>query len=925
MNLTEKQKEAVLNSGNILVEAGAGSGKTTLFVDRYYTLLKQDPKLKPTHILALTFTNKAASECLHRIYKIIHKESQKDPHFEALVPLLYQAPITTFHGFCKHLLQQYAFQLDISPLATILSDDESQFLAKKAIKECIQNALNKEHKAIETYLLEHSESRLENDLLACFKNRHTIHTYTENQKQTFTPLTQALLSLYKEAKNHYTRLKNDHICLDYNDLIEKTNTLLNIKHIQTSLQESYRYIMVDECQDTDPAQWDIITKLTDTINPYKQQKLFLVGDTKQCIYRFRGAQLSFFTNLTQTFNDNPNTCHVVSLTDNFRSSPDLLSKLNPIFEHIFEKTTPTITPFTPLTAQQAINGYLQCFFLKDSTDETQEFQTIHNYLTQSHQKGETVGILARERQYCEKIFNYLKQKGHSVQTDKQKGFFSQQLIIDCYLLIKVWIYPNDLASWVSLLQSPFFDLSMQTCQLILTNSADGIVNKISACLQENKNLDTSLRNQIKTTKSIIENWEQEKLTTSLSSLLSSVLYSETGYHYVNETPNGPYQIEIFLSLLINLEQNQNQTKEGLIELLTFKLSIHDSAFEMPQSTETPISIMTIHAAKGLEFDTVILLGCHKAFPLRKASPIIINKDCCHTTTHSEEDKTIRTSYFNQEEKEILDEEKRLFYVACTRAKKRLCLTGLYNANTKKPLYSYLSFLKSLPMFQETETSITFTHNNQPITIPCTFQSAPPQQNNKEDQETRQTTAPPTQYTFQKPKKRLQISDLVEKNKENLSLETIQHSLKGTLIHESIMYLLTTKNCTLTNLKNYCKSLHHFKLTTKPFQDTVIETLKTLATSVTLKQFQQYNFMFEHPLSDTTDGTIMTGRADAIAITNEKIILLEIKTDHCYNIKELINRYQIQLDYYQQCLQKTTDKPIQTYLYSSHLDEAFSQF
>ena len=74
MNLTKKQKEAVLNPGNILVEAGAGSGKTTLFVDRYYTLLKQDPNLKPTQILALTFTNKAASECLHRIYKIIHIE-----------------------------------------------------------------------------------------------------------------------------------------------------------------------------------------------------------------------------------------------------------------------------------------------------------------------------------------------------------------------------------------------------------------------------------------------------------------------------------------------------------------------------------------------------------------------------------------------------------------------------------------------------------------------------------------------------------------------------------------------------------------------------------------------------------------------------------------------------------------------------------
>ena len=155
------------------------------------------------------------------------------------------------------------------------------------------------------------------------------------------------------------------------------------------------------------------------------------------------------------------------------------------------------------------------------------------------------------------------------------------------------------------------------------------------------------------------------------------------------------------------------------------------------------------------------------------------------------DRTIRTNFFNQEEKEILDEEKRLFYVACTRAKKRLCLTGLYNANTKKPLYSYLSFLKSLPMFQETETSITFTHNNQPITIPCTFQSENPQQNNKEEQETKQITTAPTQYTFQKAKKRLQISDLVEKNKENLSLETIQHSLKGTLIHESICLLYTS--------------------------------------------------------------------------------------------------------------------------------------
>ena len=919
MKLTKKQKEAILNTGNILVEAGAGSGKTTLFVDRYCTLLRQDPTLKPQHILALTFTNKAASECLHRIYKNIHKKSQTDPHFETLIPLLYQAPITTFHGFCKHLLQHYAFQQNISPLASVLSDDESQFLAKKAIRLCIQKALEKNHKAIENYLLEHTETRLENDLLTCFKHSHTIHAYTEKQTRSFTPLTQALLQLYKEADTHYTDLKNTQISLDYNDLIKKTNELLTIKQIQTSLQETYRYIMVDECQDTDPEQWDIITKLTHTIDPYNQKKLFLVGDTKQCIYRFRGAQLSFFNTLTHTFTNNPHTCRVISLTDNFRTSPALLSTLNPIFKYIFEKTTPTITPFTPLQSQQHSDGSLHCFFLKDTTDETIEFHTIYTYLSQSIKKGETVGILARERQYCEKIFNYLKHKGLPVQTDKQKGFFSQQLIIDCYLLIKVWIYPNDYHSWVSLLQSPLFKLSMQTCQLIFTNKEDGILNKLSYCLKKYKSLDPYIIQQIKTTQTTVKTWEKEKLTTSLSALLSSVLYSEPFSRYVNETPNGSYQIEIFLSLLIQLEQTPNQTKESLIDLLTFKLSIHDSAFDMPQSTETPISIMTIHAAKGLEFDTVILLGCHKVFPLRKSSPIIINKSYCHTTTHSQADKEIRNTFFTQEEKDVLDEEKRLFYVACTRAKKQLCLTGLYNANTNKPLYSYLSFLKSLPRFQETENTISFYNDTQHIHIPCTFQAPTSSQHPTEKQEQILTTPTNRHYTFKKPKKRLQISDLVPKNKSHLSLDTLQHSLKGTLIHESIMYLLATKNCTLAKLESYCKTRQHYKLLTKPFQEIILQTLTMLQTSSCLKQFQHYNFMFEYPLSYTNEDAILTGRADAVSITKETIILIEIKTDYCKTIDDLFKKYKTQLECYACCLLSTSKKDIKTYLYSSHLD------
>ena len=920
MKLTEKQQEAITPKTNILVEAGAGSGKTTLFVDRYCNLLRENKELKPTQILSLSFTNKAASECLERIYQKIATEASSNPHFKSLIPYLYNAPITTFHGFCKQLLQHYAFYLNISPLCTVLSDDESQFLVKKAISLCIKNALQTDHQAITYYLLEQTQSRLEKDLLVCFKQKTITNSFSKKEIQSFTPLTQALLQLFKEANELYNAEKNLLNALDYEDLIDKTNQLLDIPFIQKKLQDTYHYIMIDECQDTDPLQWDIITKLIDDYDPFKKTKLFLVGDTKQCIYRFRGAKLSFFSELTALFNQNNHTAHVVSLVDNFRTSPHLLTILNPIFKHIFEKTTATLTPFKPLNSQLKSTGSLQTFFLKDTTDEDMEFFAIHTFLKDHIKENETIGILARERQYCEKLFNYLKEKGHPVQTDKQKGFFSQQLIIDCYLLIRVWVYPNDFLSWSSLLQSPFFGFTQRLCQHVLANQEIDLIDKLSNTLSSAISFNEKAINLMNNALTLLTSWKNDKLSSSLSKQLSSVLYSELGINYVKSIPNGEYQIEIFLSLVISLEKKERQTHKSLVDQLAFKLSIHDSAFDMPQSSINPISIMTIHAAKGLEFDTVIVAGCHKAFPLRKASPIIIQDSFCHTSTQDDHDKSLRNTFFSQEEKDVLDEEKRLFYVACTRAKKQLCLTGLYHKNTKKQLFSYLSFLKALPNYQETETSVSFQNNTETIHFPCVFQTPQEKDSNLVIESHNKSLSSVKEPLSVLIKEKIAISDLTAKQNQTLSLTSFQHSLKGTLIHESIMYLLSCNTCSLNQLKQFCISLPNYSLATKAFQDDIYTTLKVLLTSTVISNLKSRNYIFEYPLTYSNQQKTLIGRADAISITSSKTILLEIKTDSCKSIEILLDRYQTQLDYYALCIMNSNNKPIDASLYSSHLDK-----
>ena len=259
-----------------LVEAGAGSGKTFLFVERYCQQLCFDSLLKPTNILALTFTKKAAAECLLRIYQKLESLVSDYPHFQQFFETFNSAPITTFHGFCVSLIRQYSFYINMSPHFIICSEHDALFLYKKAIQKTIQLLAEKQSKWLKNYLCFHSESRLEADLINCYYKREMIASYTDSFKLSLTSTSQDLLNIFATSLELYMTNKQDVNYLDFVDLIDAANRLLDIPEIQYALQQQYKFIMIDECQDTDPLQWNLLKKCCNIINPFLDKKLFLV-------------------------------------------------------------------------------------------------------------------------------------------------------------------------------------------------------------------------------------------------------------------------------------------------------------------------------------------------------------------------------------------------------------------------------------------------------------------------------------------------------------------------------------------------------------------------------------------------------------------------------------------------------------------------
>ena len=266
--------------------------------------------------------------------------------------LIDKQSITTIHGFCSTLIKHYGLYISQSPHFNIASQEDSLYVFNQSIKDILQALSSSTSDLLTNYLSSLPESRLIMDLTLCFKKRDQLPSQSNLNTTSMSTLDHSLYALFQKTLIQYNEHKRETNTLDYSDLIKVTQKLLLNQYVLKNVQQKYHYIMIDESQDTDPEQWELIKQLCDSFDPFKEKKLCLVGDTKQSIYAFRGAQLSFFNDLKMDFEKNATESCVIQLNENFRTSPDVLNKLNPMFKHIFEQQGTEHINYHALSPQQ---------------------------------------------------------------------------------------------------------------------------------------------------------------------------------------------------------------------------------------------------------------------------------------------------------------------------------------------------------------------------------------------------------------------------------------------------------------------------------------------------------------------------------------------------------------------------------------------
>ncbi|NQY73126.1 MAG: UvrD-helicase domain-containing protein [Candidatus Margulisbacteria bacterium] len=709
---TDTQKKALTLGKNIFIYAGPGSGKTAMLVERYVQFLKENPNLSGKHILAITFTEKAAMEMRARI--------QTSLNLEKRLFHLNQAHIETIHAFCYAALTRFQKEAKLKPTFSVRSAFLSRFSLEKLVSIELDSLAVHGNAHLKSCLTHFSIQKLRQILMVFLQQTHTTqkwfshnetlsiedlqaHISPENlhqQKATIMAWEQLdhIKHIYLHCYSVYQTQKNDLSHLDYEDLLIQTRALLkNNLSVLKAFQQQFKCIMIDECQDIDPLQWEIISLLADSKDPFSAKKLFLVGDMHQSIYSFRGSDTALFNTLYNHFLNRSHDSLVVLNMDNYRSTTGILKFLNPLFQQIFENSTcNTLIPHRKDTRLEPIS-----LLWHSSQQKPQNHHHIITWMKQQIKrkpdlKWSDFAILTRRKKNVLILEDLLSQHGIPTQTNISHGFYHRPEIQELCLLIKGLENPSDHFSWIGVLKSAFFCLSDEVLFLMchyfpeenILLSLDRVKNLSPSqmCGYGFKKTDQQL---ILEAAYLIPKWVKRFTTTSLIALLNQLLIESGAWAIYQSMPNGSQIIQAIDQFLDHLEtfiQDSIMSQESLTKLLAFAMD-HPENDPIPvASSKNGVSLLTIHSAKGLAFSIVILPYLETPFNFGFHAPLIMSNrhGMGLHMTYQKEENILRKQVREGIKKDMLEEEKRLFYVAATRAKDALVLAGCYSDSTTSP-------------------------------------------------------------------------------------------------------------------------------------------------------------------------------------------------------------------------------------------------
>ena len=591
--LNERQREAVLyNDGPLLIIAGAGAGKTKTLTTKIAYLIEKK-NVAPENILAITFTNKAAKEMKDRLFKTIGQTAK-------------YLQVSTFHSFGLKLLRENYDALGYDKNFVIMDSDDSLTVVKKIIKDIGYDPKIYNPRAIR------------NKISSCKNEMTTPEAYERYAASDFEKVVQEVYAKYEKKLQRNNSVDFDDLLLLPIELFKKNPDILN------KYQDLYQYILIDEYQDTNEAQY-ILTKMLSA----KNRKITCVGDDSQSIYSFRGANYKNILNFEKDYKD----AKTILLEQNYRSTSNILDAANQVIKNNKMRKDKN------LWTSRGIGEKIKYYRAYNERDEAQYVIRKIKELTNRNVEYKDIAVLYRTNAQSRVLEEEMLKENLPYRVIGSFYFYSRKEIKDLIAYLRLIHNSKDNVSLLRVINTPKRGIGLKTIEN-LTIQADAMGVSIYEAISSGKELEF---------KNLIEKLKEMSKDLTLTELIDKVLDASGMKKELEDEKTLEAEVR-----LENLEEFKSITKtfeerEGLISLEDFLLEISlISDVEEYKDDPNIISLMTVHSVKGLEFDHVFVVGMEEGiFP------------------------HINSLMDNSE----LEEERRLCYVAITRAKDDLHLVN----------------------------------------------------------------------------------------------------------------------------------------------------------------------------------------------------------------------------------------------------------
>ena len=598
--------------GPMIVIAGAGSGKTRVLTYKIAYLMTEG--VDPFNILALTFTNKAAKEMKERIATIVGNEAKN----------LWMG---TFHSVFARILRTEAHKIGYTSNFTIYDSDDSQKLVSRIIKEFNLDKDQYKYKSIFSRI-----SSMKNSFI-------TPNNYLNNEE--------LLLSDKISNRSKFYQIYNEYVercfkagAMDFDDLLLKTNELLNsYPDTLSKYQNIFKYILVDEYQDTNHSQYLIIRALSD-----KFQNICVVGDDAQSIYSFRGANINNILNFQKDFPDSK----IFRLEQNYRSTKNIVNAANSLIENNQKRLKKNVWTENESGEKISVNK-----LLTDGEEGRFVASSIFENKMQSQLQNSDFAILYRTNAQSRSFEDALRKKNISYRVYGGLSFYQRKEIKDVLAYLRLLINPDDEQAFKRIINFPARGIGQTTLNKIAVEAKKSSVSDyifIKDLLKSSEILNNSTKNKLLDFVIMIESIKNKIEHADVFDITKEVLKQSGLYNlYKNdESLEGINRIQNIEELLNGIKDFVENNEKSQASVSSF---LQDVALATDQDNDTndnnKVSLMTVHLAKGLEFPYVYIVGLEEnLFP----------------------------SAMNLNSRTELEEERRLFYVALTRAEKKIYLS-----------------------------------------------------------------------------------------------------------------------------------------------------------------------------------------------------------------------------------------------------------